>query len=84
MSNIIAFQHLSCQDTIIASKDGVDCLSYLIQLAEQSVPTYGNIEHEQVNMFQSSLLNVVNDQYIQSNFIDLTDFQILFLFYSAK
>lgn len=36
------FQHLSPQDTIAASKDGISHFSQLIQLAEQASHIYGN------------------------------------------
>jgi hypothetical protein len=45
----------------MASKDGIGCLSQLIQLAEQF------IKNGQVNMPQSTSSNDVNNQNIQSN-----------------
>jgi len=43
VSYITNFEHLSPQDTITASKIGINCLSYLVQLAEQPIPIYRNI-----------------------------------------
>jgi hypothetical protein len=53
VAHLTSVPHLSPQDAIMASKDIVGCLSYLIQLAEQPTPIYA-IKHPDMSQPSSS------------------------------
>ncbi len=43
VSHIATFEYLSPEDTIVALKDGVNCLSHLIQIVEPLISIHRNI-----------------------------------------